>query len=532
MSCFIKRVLQFNTAVAFGPVVVADADDNDVTDKCLFSWSADGVCWTAWAPYSSYLQSGANVEGEMFLRLLIVTTIGHVELNHLITECYTVCLYDENPFLQDFCGVTALFNPYAGLDCALLLQQQLADSIVCMLGIPIYYFRVKPDADTADYTFKEYVMHNVESVKQLKLMIADGQMPSSRPQFTELDFDWETDWETELSKSQFAAAFGDTAFPKQRDFVYVPMMKRMWEVNSAYDEKNEGLMWQSTTWKLGLIKWNEKTNVSTEDFDDMIDTLIVNTQDSVFKPLTDAEQEKMTGTTQAQMPVHAANGLTPVFMSDAIRHSMTADKISITPMQLNQGSSKIVQDVYTFSPGASIIYQKGYCGESGVLSFIIKTGGVRSEMKTVLSAGHVSVSCDGEKVSFNGLEADISSGVPHMVICSWDRKTFVTQLVAYPYVIPDGVPPYKLRPEMCRFDFSAQPVIGTYNNDFRRNTCDMAPLVLTADMWQMTNIKLFNTFMSTEEAVKECCKYTTKSGLCIINDLARELNTGLGFPVK
>ena len=35
------------------------------------------------------------------------------------------------------------------------------------------------------------------------------------------------------------------------------MMKRMWEVNSAYDEKNTGLMWRSTTWKLQLVKYND-----------------------------------------------------------------------------------------------------------------------------------------------------------------------------------------------------------------------------------------------------------------------------------
>jgi hypothetical protein len=130
-----------------------------------------------------------------------------------------------------------------------------------MFGIPIYYFRVVPQVDTADYTFKEYVMHNVESVKQLKLMIPDGQMPSSKPIFSEMDFDWEVDWDVELGKSQFANAFGDEVFPKQRDLIYIPMMKRMWEVNSAYDEKNEGLMWRSTTWKLALVKYNEKSNI-------------------------------------------------------------------------------------------------------------------------------------------------------------------------------------------------------------------------------------------------------------------------------
>ena len=61
----------------------------------------------------------------------------------------------------------------------------------------------------------------------MKMIIPDGTMPSSNPRFTEFDFDWEIDWETEISKTHFSSAFGDNAFPKQRDLVYIPMMKRM-----------------------------------------------------------------------------------------------------------------------------------------------------------------------------------------------------------------------------------------------------------------------------------------------------------------
>ena len=93
-----------------------------------------------------------------------------------------------------------------------------------------------------DYTFKEYLLHNVVDMKHLKLVCQDGTMPSSKPQMTEFDFDWETDWEVEISKTAFAKAFGDKAFPKQRDIIWIPLMGRMWEVNSAYKEKNEAYM--------------------------------------------------------------------------------------------------------------------------------------------------------------------------------------------------------------------------------------------------------------------------------------------------
>ena len=38
----------------------------------------------------------------------------------------------------------------------------------------------------------------------VKIMIEDGQMPSSNPKLNDFDFDWEVDWDTEISKTQFA----------------------------------------------------------------------------------------------------------------------------------------------------------------------------------------------------------------------------------------------------------------------------------------------------------------------------------------
>ena len=189
----------------------------------------------------------------------------------LSKTCLNILYNSTKDFLKDFCGDPNLYQPYNNLDCALLLQQQLADSIICMFGIPIYYFRTVPREDTADYTFKEFTLRDVVAVKQLKLMIQDGQMPSSNPKLTDFDFDWETDWETELSKTQFAKAFGDNAFPKSNDFLYIPMMKRMWEVNAAYDEKNEGLMWVDSINAIVESMPDKFQGLSLEDPADAVD---------------------------------------------------------------------------------------------------------------------------------------------------------------------------------------------------------------------------------------------------------------------
>ena len=548
MSCLIKRILQFQNAVVFGPLVLKDDNRIDVTNQCLYSWSSDSVCWTSWVDYNTYLRLAKNIESDFYLRILISTQLSQVYLNDMLTTCYSMCLYNPNPFIEDFCG-TQLFNPYVGLDCALQLQSQLANSIICMLGIPVYYFRVLPQPETADYTFKEYVMHNVTSVKQIKMMIPDGTMPSSKPQFSDLDFDWEVDWEVELGKAQFAAAFGDEAFPKQRDFIYVPMMKRMWEVNSAYDEKNEGLMWQSTTWKLGLIKWNEKTNVEQGEFEDLIDTLVVNTNDNVFAELEANEQRRESAVEQTDAPRYTANNIDNVFLEDFIRQQFTKSTIRVIDKQYNHGSLVVAKNMYQFiqpmhGEDCFISYQKGYCGEDATLSFIISTKGEKLNNKqTLISFGNIEIQCDGSNVYLENACASLEKlnqtnvCTDYLVICKWSRKNAVKEIFAFPYVCPVDVPSYQVRPEMYKFDFNATDAesVKEYNNDYiakeqQRVVVHGNAFLLTNI--KLTNIKLYNSYMSNEDAIKESLKYTTKNKSCIFNDVARPIDSGNGFSVK
>lgn len=545
MSCVLKRILQFKEAIVFGPIQIFDESNNDVTNTCMFSWSTDGVCWTSMVDYNSYLKIAKNIETDFYLRISIITTIGKVSVNGIDTACYTICNDTTNIFLEDFCGQANLFNPYANLDCALFLQQQLSNSVICMFGIPVYYFKVKPTRTTADYTFKEYVLHNVESVKQIQLIVPDGQMPSSKPQFSDMDFDWEVDWECEIGKSQFATAFGDTEFPKQRDFVYIPMMKRMWEVNSAYDEKNEGLMWRPTTWKLGLVKWQDKTNVDYSNFDTIIDNLVVNTYDNVFSELELNEESRTTATAQASSPTYTASNIDNIYLSDYIRKQMTKSSITIADKQFNNKSAIVAKNIYTFNSIDSMInYQKGYCGESGVLSFILCTNGYSSdELSSIISFGNINIKTNGKIIKIGDASDSLlktwtsktSSGTydTYMVICRWDRLTYTTEIHSYPYVIPQDIPAYKINPAMNYFNFipaNEANNTASYNDDFI--TEKSAEVVVRAYPYSITNIKLYNAYLSEEESIKESCKYTTTHKSCVINDVARKINSGQGYNVK
>lgn len=547
MACGVRRILQFSVAIPYQAVRLKDVEGTDISKTCMYSWSTDMVCWTDWTNYVNYNKICKNIESDYYLRVLLFGSVGDVYLNGKLTTCYNICLDTSNPFLEDFCGNANLFQPYNNLDCALLLQQQLADSIICMFGIPVYYFRVEPKMETADFTFKEFSLHNVVDIKQIKLMIPDGTMPSSNPKLSDFDFDWETDWEVELSKSQFASAFGDKTFPKQRDFIYIPMMKRMWAVNAAYDEKNEGLLWRPTTWKLALVKYDESTNVDIpENMDSLIDNWVINTYENTFEEYENNEQKRLTGSTPLGSPTHASNSsslygsssnLESVLKYDSLRNKVSRN-IKIIDKQLYHRNSIISRNMYTFG---DVLYQEGMCGNDGTLMFILQTPSnpIENDLNIIeFGAAKVKIGSNSKGgrylLKFAGLEGELDTDSIYMVVLKWNKKNIVTEMNVYPYTYNQDVPKYMLRPDMYWFDYE-HPAISTqgrYYEDLQVKDPQACSISTGSGTVGLSNIKYYNTYLDQIDSIKEATKYTTQHENCIINDLARPLTSGLGYQVR
>ena len=538
MGCLLKRVLTFKEPVSFKEIRVYDEAQQDITAQCMYSWSSDGVCWVNWTNWKTYSSLASSLESDFYLRILLFGSFCRVALDGLSVDCYSICIYNENPFEISFCDNAALFNPYAGLDCALLMQQQMSDSIICMFGIPCYYFRVLPDEDSVDYTFKEYVLHAVSDVKIVKLMVQDGQMPSSNPQMKEFDFDWDNDWEVELGKTDFARAFGDTAFPKQRDFLYIPMMKRMYEVNSAYDEKNEGFMWRSVTWKLGLVKYADKTNVDQNEFEDLIDSFIVNRYDDVFGREKE-EQRRQSAADQAEAPRYAATNLYQLNMQDAVRASVTAhERQSVVSRQINNGSILIAKNLYNFqSPDSVVTYQKGWCGESGAVSLLAVTPNesfytaenFQGDPKTILTVGDIELSWQGGCFIFKDLVMETKPDTCYMLCLRWSKRNFSVEADLYELKADERVPKWKLRPEMYRLECVSSTATA-YDDRFWSD--EKVPVTLSPWPLLVGGLKLYECEMTREDIFKEGNKYTTNHESCVLNDCVRPFEDSHGFSVR
>lgn len=534
MACVVGRILQFKEAIPYNSITIYNENNENITLECKFSWSMDNVCWTNWCDYNTYLRIGKNLNTDFYLRVLFYSGLGKVLIGDVCTNCYNISLDNSNIFLKEFCNDPNLFQPYNNLDCALLLQQQLADSIICMFGIPIYYFKVDPIESTLDLTFKEFTLHNVKSVKQIKLMIQDGQMPSSNYHLTEFDFDWENDWETELSKTQFATAFGDTAFPNKNDFIYIPMMKRMWQVNSAYDEKNEGLMWRSTTWKLSLVKYNDSTNVDPGEFDDLIDGLITNDYMRDIYNVESNEQSRQVGADPISAPQYASNNIYDIKMSDAVR-KLCIGSVSINDQMICHHNKIIGRNMYNLiSSESGIEYQKGLCGDSGTIMFILYNN--YNESHNILKFGEVGIdviNINDKKynIYFNGKKYELEKSINYLVICRWNKDTYTTNIDIYKHITDPNIPRYLLRQESYWIDFE-NPIysdVNDYNLDFESLTPKICRI--NGPIY-ITNIKYFNSYLSNKDCMIESLKYTTTNEKCVINDLARPITTGYGFMVR
>lgn len=525
MSCFnIYRILLITKPIKSTSIVV-NRLGKDISRECRFSWSSDNVCWTNFTTYENYLSICKNIESDYYLRIRFTGDIPQINLDGLQLTCYTIYIDNANRFeIQDCSNNEFCF--FDNITCALLIQQQMADKIACLFGLPAYYFRVLPDKSTKELTFKEYTLHDVDDVKMVRLVIPDGQMPSSRPNFTDFDFDWEVDWEVEMSKTHFARAFGDTAFPKQRDFIYIPMMKRMYEVNSAYDEKEGMLMWQSTTWKLGLIKWNEKTNIDYTGFEDIIDKWVVNKFDIEPEIL---EQEVDSGVTDVRMPLFIPNNVMNIYMTDSVRHSITEN--TIADFSVNHKNISITRNKYMFGSPGYVRYQKEICGDCGTLTFVLEHVGGDFQEHPIVQFGEVCLVLSPNGISDGKISIDLEPGI-YIINYVWNYRLFTTELSAYRHTIADryrSLPPYKVKPDMYTFDYY-NGATGAFNNDYIM--ISSMPCAIYPYDCSMSNIKLYKQALDGEELKKEMLKYTTKHEHIIFNDNCVPFESGFGSSNK
>lgn len=526
-------------------IAINDIDVIEIYNECdckysnedlQYSYSLDNICWTCYMSYKEALKSTVGLNQDFYIRIKIYNSVGYIKLDGVQTIDYNVSLFQGFDFKLENCGsVTSnTFNPYANLDCAIMLQTQLAETVACMFGIPIYYFKLTPNELSRDITFKEYALMDVEAVKQIKLIIKDGQMPSSKPEFSDFGLEWQSDWETEISKGMFATAFGNNAQPMEGDLIYIPMMKRMWMVNEAYEEKNDSLMWNSTTFKITLVKYQEKASVDLGETEELVNSFVKNKYEDLFgdEENVDAQSEAL------DSPKYAANYLYPVFESDATRKYVSCDNLNVTTNKLYYKGTLIAESKYDFLSNITkntIIYQKKYCGTEGSCSFIMSPL-IATENNTIIQIGDIHINCEQTlkrtKLYINklpDLNIEIDNSYIYFIVFRWSKALNYVELSAFKYVHNEKIPKYKLSDAHYWFDMDnpVQQNIRKFNIELIQKS--KGDVQLNSFVGWITNIKLFDVYNDNLSELLQM--YPTHQHL-IINDTARKIVDLNGVSLK
>ena len=318
------------------------------------------------------------------------------------------------------------------------------------------------------------------------------------------------------------------------------MMNRMWDVNAAYDEKNEGLMWRSTTWKLQLVKYNDSTAYNAGELENFIDSLIPQTYENTFGQFERLEQERISQSPQVSAPMFAATNLFDIFMEDAIRKQYTKNDIVIIDKQYAHRANIVARNMYRFkNENGCITYQKGICGDDGTLMFIVETPGSFSGVleRDIIQFGNLRVKMEFKGGKFDlscnsGLIATLDAFKSYLCVIRWNRGNYITNLVVYDYKHREDIPVYKLRPEMYWFDFENPMYNETANYDSDISSEEELPCQVHAYPLNLTNVKYYNVYLDDKDVALEAIKYTTNHKSCVLNDLARPITSGHGYAVK
>jgi hypothetical protein len=182
------------------------------------------------------------------------------------------------------------FRPY-NVDSAIGMFQELSFFTNQLYGHQVVYFRTLPESNSGDYVFKEWTLYKNIDRKCIKVMVKDNAFPDNMPKFTDFGIDFQLPFEVEIDHKYYQSIFGVNSEPRKRDFLYFPLLNRMFEIQGSY--LHRGFMMSPTFWKIQLKKYNPNIDMLlTDDTRTFLDNVITNAEqlfgEEVKKDIKDA----------------------------------------------------------------------------------------------------------------------------------------------------------------------------------------------------------------------------------------------------
>ena len=156
----------------------------------------------------------------------------------------------------------AAFRPYQ-VDSAIGIYKELSFHTNKIFGHEVVYFRTVPESDSGDYIFKEWTLYKNVDRKCIKILVPDNNFPDNKPKFSEFGIDFEVPFEVHIDHRYFQSIFGNESEPRKRDFLYFPLINRMFEIQGS--SLHRSFMMEPSYWKIQLYKFNPNIDMLMKD---------------------------------------------------------------------------------------------------------------------------------------------------------------------------------------------------------------------------------------------------------------------------
>ena len=340
-----------------------------------FRWSKDGVDFSEWVEIKdSDLQIFKNLNiysyNTFYLDFKIQLTDNLTDFV-LLKDINLILEYKNNPkkfipFQIKYAnerGSTFLpinqfaanFNPYLQSE-AINFYKQLSFQTNNLFGIECMYIKADSVIESKDPFLLEWGLLNHRPPLKLKFIVPDNAFGDNKINFNGFGMEWEIPFEVLIDKRYFESIFGITETPQQRDVIYIPMQKRLYQIESSQLEKT--FMLADTHYKLALNKYSKPSNV----FADMETTTMLENMTMGIEKMfeLDMKEEEKKVTNPQQLTIYNQ-------FTDYRKFSFGDPSMLIDNNEIKNKNIIISNTQYNFNN----IIEKGYSTNEPILTYNI-----------------------------------------------------------------------------------------------------------------------------------------------------------------
>lgn len=401
----------------------------------------------------------------------------------------------SNEFLINvYASKTSTFNLYNSSAWA---QINIAYSYAMMnlIGHDAVYFRTSPDKTGTDFIFREHTLFDVAGRKCIKVVAKDNNFPDDEFEFRGDGMHTSQPFEVHIDKQYFEDNFGVGAQPRKNDFMYIPLINRIFSVGSVSLQR--GAMKVELFWKLRLSKFQRNINLKTdEETTKFLDNMLISSDDAFGEEVQDQ-------ISNALMPQQFSP--TPTTTADETRQSMdTSLMVNETKVDFNY--TRLINYFYDMNTPASdygVVYNNQFIlstENDAAICFMLRLKNGTASFTTVASYDNATFDISGAyNANTKNLAISIlgnSVSIANVSIDKWysvfiNVSTIFKQLNISFYDITENPSSkgkfYKFIP-MLKKDFN--------NITIPSINCKLG---LKKGLYDIANIRVFNKCMQVED---------------------------------